>query len=148
MLSPTPDSLSGGYAPSETARPSQLTVNAEEGSDPGHIADLIGGTQLARLFADPARDPRVPDLIVQPQHGVIYTTYAGTIAEHGGGTQDDRNVVLLIVPGGTNHHPATVYATVTTTQIAPTILTYLGLDPHRLQALRQEPTNALHPHGS
>jgi hypothetical protein len=34
MLSPTPDSLSGGYAPSEPARPSQLPVNAGAGSGP------------------------------------------------------------------------------------------------------------------
>jgi hypothetical protein len=35
MLSPTPDSLSGGYAPSEPVRPkSQLTVNVGAGSGP------------------------------------------------------------------------------------------------------------------
>jgi predicted lipoprotein with Yx(FWY)xxD motif len=119
----------------------------ESGPNTGHIAAVIAGAQLERLFADPTRDPRVPDLIVQPQHGVIYTTYAGTIAEHGGGTQDDRNVALLVVPGGKPRRPTSISAPVTTTQLAPTIIAYLGLDPRLLQAVRQQHTTSLLPTG-
>jgi predicted lipoprotein with Yx(FWY)xxD motif len=120
----------------------------ESGPNTGHITEVIAGAQLDRLFRDPTRDPRVPDVVVQPQHGVIYTTYAGTIAEHGGGTQDDRNVALLVAAGGKRHGPATRLEPITTTQIAPTILAYLGLNPHALQAVQQEHTTALHPSGS
>jgi hypothetical protein len=119
-------------------------LNADEnGANTGHIATVIAGAQLVRLFGDPTRDPRVPDLIVQPQPGVNYTTFAGTIAEHGGANPDDRNVALLVIPGGSPHPAATVARPVTTTQIAPTILTYLGLDPHKLQAVRREHTTPL-----
>jgi Type I phosphodiesterase / nucleotide pyrophosphatase len=114
------------------------------GANTGHIAQVLDGPQLVRMFADPTNDPRVPDIIVQPQHGVDYTTFNGTIAEHGGDTPDDRDVALLVVAART-HGRATVLKTVTTAQIAPTILTYLGLDPHRLQAVRQEHTLVL-PH--
>ena len=112
---------------------------------PGDFGDAA---TLDRLFGDPARDPRVPDLVVQPEHGVIYTTYTGTIAEHGGGTLDDRNVALLVVPGGKARGPRTKLQPVTTSQIAPTILAYLGLSPNALQAVRQEHTTALQPAGS
>src|SRR5262249_20086748 len=80
----------------------------ESGPNTGHISAVIAGAQLEQLYADPTRDPRVPDLIVEPQHGVVYTTSAGTIAEHGGSTPDDRNVVLLIVDGGKPHRRQTV----------------------------------------
>jgi hypothetical protein len=113
---------------------------------PHRRSDRRSATRSALRRPDP-RSPH-PDIVVQPQHGVIYATYAGTIAEHGGGTQDDRNVALLAVAGGKRHGPATKPEPVTTTQMAPTILAYLGLDPHALQAVRQEHTAALHPGGS
>ena len=49
----------------------------------------------------------------------------------------------LDFPGGNPHPAATVTRPVTTTQIAPTILTYLRLNPHKLQAVRREHTTAL-----
>jgi hypothetical protein len=104
---------------------------------------VIAAPQLYQLFADPTHDPRVPDLIVQPDHGVIYTTSPKTIAEHGGGTDDDRNVALLVVPGGQRGRPRSILAPVTTTQIAPTILAYLGLNPRALQAVKREHTTRL-----
>ena len=50
----------------------------ESGPNTAHIATVIAGAQLARLFGDPNRDPRVPDLIVQPQHGVLTLHLAGS----------------------------------------------------------------------
>jgi predicted lipoprotein with Yx(FWY)xxD motif len=129
---------------SKTSAATTALQTDQSGPNTAHIATLIAGAQLTQLFGDPSQDPRVPDLIVQPQHGVTYTTYTGTIAEHGGNTPDDRNVALLIVPGNTTSRPVIVTKTVTTTQIAPTILTYLGLNPNRLQAVQQEHTPALH----
>lgn len=113
------------------------------------IGDFYSGRKLTALFGDPRTDPRVPDFILSPRLGVIYANHASKIAEHGGFHEDDVHVALLI------SNPAlegrTFVGTVQTTQIAPTILEALGLDPERLQAVRIEDTRALpdlwlHPH--
>jgi arylsulfatase A-like enzyme len=84
----------------------------------------------------------VPDVIGIAQYGVVYTGHKGKIAEHGGDHLEDRNVPILVVwrraPGGT-----AVTAPVETTQIAPTILKLLGLDPDDLEAVRIEGTQPL-----
>jgi arylsulfatase A-like enzyme len=72
---------------------------------------------------------------------VVYTGGKGKIAEHGGAAPDDRDVPL-VVSGRTGHHRV-IGDGVQTTQIAPTILALLGLDPHALQAVRQEHTQVL-----
>ena len=93
-------------------------------------------------FGDPTVDSRVPDIIVQPQIGVIYTSPKGTkLAEHGGFSQNDANVALLIANPGLKAGVNT--ASVQTTQIAPTILQSLGMDPNWLQAVKLEKTAAL-----
>jgi arylsulfatase A-like enzyme len=84
----------------------------------------------------------VPDIIGIAQYGVVYTGHKSKIAEHGGNHTEDRNVPILLswpgAPTGT-----TVSSPVETTQIAPTILKLLGLDPHELQAVQIEGTPAL-----
>jgi hypothetical protein len=72
--------------------------------------------------------------------GVIYT--GGTkIAEHGGFNEDDTHVALIV------SHPflkeRSINAAVATTQIAPTILKALGLEPQELEAVRLEGTQLL-----
>lgn len=63
------------------------------------------------------------------------------IADHGGFAHDDTNVIMLVSnPGFT---PQTVAATVTTMQVAPTIMRALGLDPQALDAVRAEGTQVL-----
>jgi arylsulfatase A-like enzyme len=84
----------------------------------------------------------VPDLIGLVQPGVVYTGGHGKIAEHGGDTPADRNVPIL-VSGADVTHGRTVAAQVLTVQIAPTILTLLGLDPRELDAVRSEHTAVL-----
>jgi phosphoglycerol transferase MdoB-like AlkP superfamily enzyme len=75
------------------------------------------------------------------QVGTIYTT--GTkIAEHGGDNPGDRDVPLVVYAPGTvrpgqSSHP------VETTQVAPTILKLLGLNPNSLQAVQREGTQVL-----
>ncbi len=90
---------------------------------------------------DPGEDPRTPDIIVTPNVGVTYSGSATMIGDHGGFAHDDTNVVMLVA------HPrfkaATVSATTTTTQVAPTILRALGLDPRALDAVREEGTTVL-----
>ena len=106
------------------------------------IDKLISGAELATLYADPAQDPRAPDIIIQPVAGVIYTKPTATkLAEHGGGTDDDRHVALLIA--NPSFKPVKVEQDVTTTQVAPTILKALGLDPSKLDAVKLEKTGLL-----
>lgn len=55
------------------------------------IQDIISRERLTYLgYGDPAKDPAVPDIIVRPELGVIYTTSSSKIAEHGGLSDDDR----------------------------------------------------------
>jgi hypothetical protein len=104
------------------------------------IGRIYSGADLATKFQNPLTDSRTPDLIVQPQQGVIYTT-GSKIAEHGGGTDDDTHVALLVAMP---HLRATrVPALVQTTQVAPTILKALDLDAEDLDAVRIERTQAL-----
>jgi len=78
---------------------------------------------------------------VTPNLGVTYSGSTTMIEDHGGFAHDDTNVVLLVAnPGFT---PQTVSDAAATTQVAPTILTALGLDPTLLDAVNIEGTQAL-----
>jgi hypothetical protein len=103
--------------------------------------DALAGRAILRLFyRDPATDSRTPDFIAVSAHGVIYT--GGTkLAEHGGFSRDDRNVALLVSGPGVGAGVSD--AVVQTTQIAPTILAALGLEPDELDAVRRERTATL-----
>ena len=89
----------------------------------------------------PNGDPRTPDIIVTPNIGVIFTGSAAKQEEHGGFAHDDTNVMLLV------SHPSlgakTVFSAVATAQVAPTILTALGLNPNELDGVRLEGTAVL-----
>ena len=81
------------------------------------------------------------DLVNGPSGNGVDDLYTPEIAEHGGGAPDDTHVALLIsVAGVEERHVA---APVETTQVAPTILRALGLDPRELQAVREEHTKLL-----
>jgi arylsulfatase A-like enzyme len=90
---------------------------------------------------DPGQDPRSPDIIVTPNVGVTYSNSTSMIGDHGGFAHDDTNVMLLVA--NPSFKPATVSATVTTRQIAPTIVQALGLDPAALDAVQAEGTPVL-----
>ena len=117
-----------------------LIAQQAAGTDLG-IGKFYSGPELTALFGNPRTDPRAPDFILEPRAGAIYANHADKIAEHGGFHQDDRHVALLV----SNPHlkRGTFFAAVRTTQIAPTILTLLGLDPRALQAVRIEQTQVL-----
>jgi arylsulfatase A-like enzyme len=108
------------------------------------LATVYAGVDASNLIGVPHDDSRVPDLIGQVQPGVVYTGGKGKIAEHGGGTPADRNVPILVA-GPDVAHARSVTTPVLTTQIAPTILTLLGLDPRQLDAVHLEHTAVL-PH--
>ena len=90
---------------------------------------------------DPGQDPRTPDIIVTPNVGVTYSGSTTMNGDHGGFAHDDTNVVMLVA--NPRFRAATISATTTTTQVAPTILNALGLDPTALDAVREEGTAVL-----
>jgi arylsulfatase A-like enzyme len=101
------------------------------------IVEWLSGPLLALPYQDPAHDSRTPDIIGIARVGVIYT--GGTkIAEHGGFNEGDTHVALIV--SNPEFDQQTVSAAVATTQIAPTILKVLGLDPNELDAVRLENT--------
>jgi len=105
------------------------------------IQKIFAGDSLKLVFNDPALDSRTPDIIVQPELGVIYTGSTSKIAEHGGFSEDDIHVGLLV---SFPQSPARVIKSpVETMQVAPTILSALGLDPKSLQAVQIEKTTVL-----
>ena len=106
------------------------------------LKKVYAGARAAAFIGVPAGDPRVPDIIGIAQHGVVYTGGTSKIAEHGGDDRQDRNVPILVVLPGP-HQGHTVSAPVETTQIAPTILRLLGLNPGELKAVRIEHTRVL-----
>ena len=89
----------------------------------------------------PPDDPRTPDIIVTPNIGVTYTGSNKKLAEHGGFSHDDTNVVLIV--SNPSARPAVINTPVTASQIAPTVLDILGLDPTKLDAVREEGTAVL-----
>jgi hypothetical protein len=108
----------------------------------GGLSQVFAGAAAARLIGVEQSDARVPDVIGLAQYGVVYTSHKSKTAEHGGDHLEDRNVPIVLswpgAPGGT-----AVTKPVETTQIAPTILKLLGLNPHELQAVKSEGTGSL-----
>jgi len=129
---------------SKTGAAVAALTNTQSMSNPALIQQVLAGDALKAQFGDPATDPRVPDIIVLPQSGVIYTQpNAAKIAEHGGFNHDDTNVALLVSNPLLREVGTTNSAPIETTQIAPTILSLLGVDPAALQAVRLEGTGLL-----
>ena len=89
----------------------------------------------------PGQDPRTPDIIVTPNVGVTYSGSTTMIEDHGGCSHDDTNVMMLVA--NPRLKASTVSVTTTTTQVAPTIVKVLGLDPTALDAVREEGTAVL-----
>lgn len=106
------------------------------------LSQVYTGAAAARLFGVEPSDARVPDVAGIAQYGVVYTGHKRKIAEHGGDHAEDRNVPILVSWHGATGGTA-VTRPVETTQIAPTILSLLGLNPHELKAVRLEGTQSL-----
>ena len=127
---------------SQTA--SAVATLEENGSKIG-LGTIFYGPSLAMNYNPPGLppygDPRTPDIIVTPNPGVIYTGSTAKQEEHGGFSHDDTNVMLLLSNPG--FRAQTVYSDVSTTQVAPTVLAALGLDPRALQAVQLEGTSVL-----
>ena len=105
------------------------------------LAQVYSGHEAADFFGVPYSDPRYPDVFGRVQIGVVYTG-GKKIAEHGGDNPADRSVPILVYAPGTVK-PAANGQSVGTTQVAPTILQLLGLNPRALRAVQQEGTQVL-----
>ncbi len=109
------------------------------------IGQIFWGPGIAPMFnlpgLAPNGDPRTPDIIITPNVGVVYTGHQAKVAEHGGFANDDTNVIMLL--SNPKFHAKTITSPVETTQVAPTILSALGLDPNDLQAVKIEGTQVL-----
>jgi arylsulfatase A-like enzyme len=105
------------------------------------LTAVYTGTAADSLVGAQPGDSHAPDLIGIGQHGVVYTGGVKKIAEHGGAADDDLNVALVAFGAGVDHK--SVGAPVQTTQIAPTILSLLGLNPHALDAVKIDHTTDL-----
>lgn len=105
------------------------------------IEEVMAGDELKLKFNDPTTDSRTPDIIVQPVYGTIYTGSGKKNAEHGGFSFGDTNVGLIV--SNPNLAARVVKSPVATSQVAPTILRALGLDPQALRSVRIEQTKEL-----
>ena len=109
------------------------------------LVKLYAGDESRGYFKAKPGDTRVPDLYGVVENGVVYTGGKGKIAEHGGANPADQDVPIVVSGAGVDHGRAgrDDTSSVETTQIAPTILKLLGLDPRSLEAVRIEHTKVL-----
>jgi type I phosphodiesterase/nucleotide pyrophosphatase len=105
------------------------------------IEEVMAGAEIEARFNSPLTDSRTPDLIVQPIYGTTYTTSPRKNAEHGGFSFGDTNVGLIV--SNPELHSRVVKTPVATSQVAPSILRALGINPSDLKAVRQEGTEVL-----
>ena len=124
---------------------SQLRSKSPTTNNIAGIGEIFSGPILRTYFnapgLPPTGDPRTPDIVVTPNVGVTYSGSGKKLAEHGGFSRDDTNVMILV------SNPSLVGKVVTsaveTSQVAPTILKALGLDPKLLDGVRIEGTQEL-----
>jgi hypothetical protein len=84
----------------------------------------------------------MPDIILQPEPGVIWGSPAdAALAAHGGILDDDTHVALLVSGAQLTGRPDPTY--VPTTQLALLLLRALGMEKVDLQALHREHSLAL-----
>jgi hypothetical protein len=145
QIGPTQDDISVLWLSPNTSTLAAVGI-LEAGAKSAGIGQIFYGASLDAIYGTPGLpanggDPRTPDIIVQPNVGVIYTGSLKKQSEHGGFAQDDTNVILLV--SNPSLHARTVTSFVETTQVAPTILKILGLDPNALDAVRMEGTPVL-----
>jgi len=143
-IGPTQDDVSLLWLANSTDTLAAVNLLETNGTAIG-LGQIFYGPSLETMFNVPGLPPngdtRTPDIIVEPNVGVIFTGSSKKQEEHGGFAHDDTNVIMLL--SNPDFEPSTVTSFVETTQVAPTILQALGLDPDRLDAVRKEGTPVL-----
>jgi hypothetical protein len=143
-IGPTEDDISLLWL-ADSSKTAGAVATLEANAVAAGIGQIVSGPTLSLLYNPPGLppngDPRTPDIVVIPNYGVVYTGSSKKLEEHGGGGHDDGNVMLLL--SNPSLGAKTVTSPVETTQVAPTILRALDLDPHRLESVRIENTQVL-----
>jgi hypothetical protein len=145
QIGPTEDDISLLWLSPGTSTLDAVSLLESSASSAG-IGQILYGPSLEMMFGTPGLpaqggDPRTPDIIVLPNAGVVYTGSTKKQAEHGGFALDDTNVMLLV--SNPTIRPRSVTSFVETSQVAPTVLKVLGLNPRNLDAVRVEGTPVL-----
>jgi hypothetical protein len=106
------------------------------------IADIYSGARLALTLNSPVRDSRIPDIILQPELGVLWASQDDKAPAAHGGMLDEETHVALLVSGSqlTGRYDPTY---VPTAQLGPLLLRALGMEKFDLQALHLEHSPAL-----
>ena len=129
----------------DASRTSEVVAALRARAREAGIQKVYAGDQLQLLL--PTRDSRTPDIVIQPVLGAFYADNVegdaakGLLAEHGGTLDEDTHVPLIVsfpgAKGTINRAPVQV------SQVAPTVLAALGLDPNALKAVQLEGTPLL-----
>jgi Type I phosphodiesterase / nucleotide pyrophosphatase len=104
------------------------------------LSQIWAGAESANFFDVARNNGHYPDVFGKVQVGVVYSGPT-KLAEHGGMNTGDRHVLMIV--DGPGIRPRVESAPVETTQVAPTILDFLGLNPTALRAVRVEGTRVL-----
>ena len=106
---------------------------------------LSGQAIVNAGLGDPTKNDRTPDIVVPLNTGYFFGTATKKRSEHGGFTDDDTHVALIAASTGLSSsvQGTTNNQRVSTTQIAPTTLEALGLDPKLLQGVQIDGTQDL-----
>jgi arylsulfatase A-like enzyme len=104
------------------------------------LAQIWAGSDAADFFGVPVDNGNYPDVFGKVQEGIVYAKPT-KLAEHGGMNAGDQHVLMVVSGPGIGRH--VVSDSVETTQVAPTILALLGLDPNQLTAVQKEGTQVL-----
>ena len=116
-------------------------TNSMNSDNPARIDGILAGPDLTAMFADPLADSRVPDIVVLPIPGTVYTTSGSKIADHGGFSEDDVHVALLV--SNPSISSKVIDDPVETRQIACTILKALEMNCKALISEAIEPSEKL-----
>jgi hypothetical protein len=148
QIGPTEDDISLLWLSDSTQTSNAVKLLESQSPATNNIAgigEIFSGPAIGQMFnlpgLPPKYDPRTPDIIVTPNIGVTYSGSGKKQAEHGGFAHDDINVIMLL--SNPSFSAGTVTSPVETTQVAPTILAVLGLDPNKLTAVQEENTQVL-----
>lgn len=104
------------------------------------LAQIWAGAEAANFFGVPVDNGHYPDVFGKVQVGIVYSGPT-KIAEHGGMNTGDRHVLMVVSGPGIPVHVE--FTPVETTQVAPTILALLGLNPNALTSVQIEGTQVL-----
>jgi len=133
------DDFVKSYLWDHTAQGYDVNKNAVTVQHSG-LAQIWAGADAANFFGVSVDNGHYPDVFGKVQEGVVYSGPT-KLAEHGGMNTGDRHVMMVVDGPGIRHEVQS--QSVETTQVAPTVLSLLGLDPAQLTAVQTEGTQVL-----